>query len=266
MGSFEQDPPSEENLIDFGFSPDWAENVETESLTQDDEAMIEELSVPVRRPKSQLGEVTRDFRKRLGVMRVEDPDSFTIFKARRLEGLYLHLRPYSLEDVHYQAYSKIKNQSISPYISVRFSEIVSELPANEAQVEILQDRQTVEAVSYLVDLGISHKKLKEMTSQGGEENQYLLRSLHRLLQEPYLREFIAKMPTERHRRGAEDPMGFEEVASRAVKTIRRHYNHHIQLDVGRGGKDARLWHELELRNIERALSFAEPLDGILFLS
>jgi hypothetical protein len=258
MTSFENDPPSDEDASfgDLGFS--WVEDVETEVFSPADERLIQEASVPVRRPKTLTGELTAEFQKRLENMRVEDPKSATIFRVRRLERLYWHLRPYSLEDVHYIAYEKVRNSAQIPYISVTFRELLYAMPESEAQLDVLQSKQTSDAFGNLVDLGINHNELKKM-ERGSEEDQYHLRTLDRLLKESYLSEFNKKIAESSGLKFERKLLGFDEVSLRAARVVLRKYEWHMNHDVSLGGSDAQMWHELERRSLERALSFARPL-------
>jgi hypothetical protein len=261
MSHFENDPPSEDpiNLGAIGFN---FEGVETEDFTPEDEVLIREFSVPVRRPRSLMGEVTADFQRRLDIMRLEDPGAANIFRVRKLEKLYLHMRPYALEDIHYSAYDYVKRMSPNiPYIAIRFRDVLEVMPQEETQIEVLQEKQTFEAYGFLVDLGISNKDLT-LLAHGSDNQQFLLRSLQRILKEGYLSTFIEKLPRESQERGAKKPVAFVEAAERACRIINRVYQTHMNNPPSFGGHDARLWHELERRSLERAMSFAHPLFGL----
>jgi hypothetical protein len=269
MRSFENDPPSEDDLgiEDYGFS--WEDGIESERLSPLDLAMIDEISVPVRRALSQIGEITTDFQRRLEEMRVENPKAVSRRTVRKLEHLYL--QKYALEDIHYHAYQSIKEKSTSPYISVSFEDIIRFSPSDASQVKILQIKQTFEAYGELVDLGLNQQQVYDLITKGiehgngptGNENEkYWVRCLARLLTDRHLEEFSAKLPNQSRDRGASNSLSFEEVAGRAVTIINRKYLTHTENMSGKASLDARMWNELERRDLERVMSFARPIMGI----
>ena len=249
---------------EFGFEG-WSES---EELSPADQLLVESLVVPVpRRSPSQAAEVALDFRRRLEELKVENPGKVSRWTVRQLPK-ELYLIPYALEDVHYSVYENRRNRSPSPYLSISFEDVINATPSDVSQ---MQREQTLSSYLFLTDRGLKENRLYRWAISEqlpGEEtyqpeHKFAIRCLARLLREKPIKSFSEKLPNESYERGADRPLVFEDVAQRASILLERSIQNHQSIDVSRDGIDARTWYFMEMRELERARSFARPLGGLI---
>lgn len=253
---FSGDDPEEPNFS-------WEDN----ELTDENLEELKKLEVPVGRTP-QVGESVRndlsiELRRRMEELRVEGGHTINKWQLRRLPELLL--TPYVLDDVHYAIYERRREKSSSPYVSVSFKNILDEFKSmadNRINAALLQRRQTEDAHTRLVDLGLNDDSLYKMIGNSPHE-RFLVRCLSRLLREPAMAGFTDKLLNEAMNRGAADPMRFEEVASRASKRLEHKYVGHMALDTQNYSNDEKLWFLLVERELARARAFAAPAAGYL---
>ncbi|HLG90794.1 MAG TPA: hypothetical protein VI336_01370 [Candidatus Saccharimonadales bacterium] len=252
----QESPSGEETGIDFTWEED-------DPLTP--EQRLEKLAVPIGKT-AHLGEeiqrdLSKEFKQRLDELKVEDSRTMNRWQLRRNPELLM--TGYLLDDVHYAVYEKRRQKTGSPFVSVNFNDILSELKImadTHVDGALLQRQQTQEAHTHLVDLGLSDESLYRMIGQSSNE-RFLVRSLSRLLREPSMDTFARKLSKEAMERGNDRPLTFEEVASRAIRKVEHIYKEHTLIDRFGFSTDENMWHLLVAKDLERARGFAAPIAG-----
>lgn len=265
MSSYEDDNFAEREPDDFGFN--W---VEEEALTPEIQALLEALSVPVRRSLPRLAEVihtglANEVQQRLAVLRVEGYSE--VGKSHIKITPELQMTPYILDDVHYEVYRRRKLGALNRFVSVNFEEIIAEFQAmheNRVNGVLLQRKQNDRAVKFLVNaLKIDEGSIYETMGGSSPEGRFVTRSLHRLLAEDSMRPFTKLLPKAATRRIDESPLVFDEVAEHALHFIDMKYRQHESLDTSKLSTDQRIIHQLLSRDLERAKAFAMPVSDYI---
>ena len=251
--------PGGQNPNEFGF--EW---VDEDELSPEDRQLLDELSVPVGRPKPRFTQVVHadlaaEVQKRFESLRVEsyrEVDKSLIKNTPELQ-----MTPHILDDVHYVVYRRRKQEPFNRYVSVSADDIFAEFSRmRETGVNgvLLQRKQNSQAVKVLINDGkIDEGSIYEVmrTSEG----RFAVRSLHRFLAEDCMRPFTNILPKAARRRTDERPLMLDEVANRAIHFLQNKTRQHASIDTTKLSTDQRLTYELVSRDLGRASALVSPV-------
>lgn len=235
--------------------------------------------------------------EQLQVRDLKGPSGLDRFTARDVDrNPDLSEDAFLIDDVHYAVYQRHRSNSPSPYLTVSLNEILSELTVmRETHVLAInfQRKQLKEAEEYFQGLSISDDSFHEVMS--AREGRQMVRSFHRLMLERPMARYVQnykKMQSPSKWGSGAGPIGLPDFANRALKWFDIVYSENRALgentiddarhlwsefplekdtvpsrqavrtkpkQLDETDPDAMAWHDLRMRELDRARAFTFPV-------